>query len=114
KPAIKGMEKQLEVIERLYYNPTTSEDPIIQQLAEKDEATVFATETILSMLMCATRSVYPWDIVIVRQGNKVFLDKREGSNLDYVTVNENAVDPPMDATDVKESINSPQALSLEA
>lgn len=114
KPAVKGMEKKLEVIERLYYNPTTSEDPIIQQLAEKDEATVFATETILSMLMCATRSVYPWDIVIVRQGNKVFLDKREGSNLDYVTVNENAVDPPMDAADGKESINSPQALSLEA
>jgi len=66
------------------------------------------------MLMCAPRSINSWDIVIIRQGNKVFLDKREGSGLDYVSVNENAIDPPMDPTDGKESINSPQALSLEA
>ena len=27
--------------------------------------------------MCAPRSVYPWDIVINRVGNKLFFDKRD-------------------------------------
>lgn len=30
------------------------------------------------MLMCTTRSVYPWDIVVTVEGDKVFMDKREG------------------------------------
>jgi translation initiation factor 3 subunit D len=111
----KGPEKRLQISERAYYNPTTSEDPVIQQLAERDEATIFATDQILSMLMCAPRSINPWDILILRQGNKVFLDKREGAGFEFVSVNENAVDPPMDPTDGnKDSINAPQALSLEA
>jgi len=46
--------------------------------------------------MCAPRSVYPWDVVIVRKGNKLFFDKREDGPLDTVTVNENAMDPPQD------------------
>jgi len=114
KPAVKGVERKLAIQERAYYNPTTSEDPVIQQLAEKDEAQIFATDSILSMLMCAPRSVNSWDIVIVRQGNKLFLDKRDGSQLDFVTVNENAADAPVESESNKESINSPQALSMEA
>jgi translation initiation factor 3 subunit D len=114
KPAVKGIDRKLLIQERAYYNPTTSEDPVIQQLAEKDEAQIFATDSILSMLMCAPRSVNPWDIVILRQGNKLFFDKRDGSQLDFVSVNENAADPPMDPETGKESINSPQALSMEA
>jgi len=87
----------------------------VQELAEKDEATIFATDSILSMLMCAPRSVYPWDIVIVRQGNKVFLDKRDNATLDMVTVNENAADAPMDASEgSKDAINQPSALAEEA
>ncbi|CAG8724772.1 16743_t:CDS:10, partial [Racocetra fulgida] len=66
-------------------------------LAKDDEATIFATDTILSLLMCAPRSVYPWDIVINH----------------YVTVNENAADPPIETGD-KDNINSPVALSMEA
>lgn len=27
--------------------------------------------------MCSSRSVYPWDIVIVREGDKVYFDKRD-------------------------------------
>jgi translation initiation factor 3 subunit D len=27
--------------------------------------------------MCTTRSVYPWDIIIVREGDKIFFDKRD-------------------------------------
>ncbi|KAG9253638.1 eukaryotic translation initiation factor 3 subunit D [Emericellopsis atlantica] len=115
KPQIKGNERKLTAVDRAAYNVTTSSDPVIQELAEKDEATIFATDSILSMLMCSTRSVYPWDIVIVRQGNKIFLDKRDNATLDMVTVNENAVDAPLDAADGnKDAINQPAALAEEA
>ena len=115
KPPVKGAEKKLTAIDRAAYNITTSSDPIIQELAEKDEATIFATDSILSMLMCSTRSVYPWDIVIVRQGNKIFLDKRDNATLDMVTVNENAADAPLDAADGnKDGVNQPAALAEEA
>ncbi|KAH7326729.1 eukaryotic translation initiation factor 3 [Stachybotrys elegans] len=113
KPPVKGAEKKLMAIDRAAYNVTTSSDPIIQELADKDEATIFATDSILSMLMCSTRSVYPWDIVIVRQGNKIFLDKRDNATLDMVTVNENAADAPLEG-DGKDGINQPPALAEEA
>lgn len=71
--------------------------------------------------------MYPWDIVIVREGNKLFFDKRDGGPFDTVTVNENAADPPQDPTPpnpnnpaeksaVPEvpSINAATSLSLEA
>jgi len=115
KPQVKATERKLNVLDRAAYNVTTSSDPVIQELAEKDEATIFATDNILSMLMCAPRSVYPWDIEIVRQGNKIYLDKRENAALDMVTVNENAADAPMDASEgSKDVINQPAALAEEA
>lgn len=116
KSTIKGaQEKRLTVVERASYNVTTTQDPVIQELAEKDEATIFATDSILSTIMCAPRSVYPWDIVIVKQGNKIFLDKRDNAALDMVSVNENAADAPMDASEgSKDTINQPAALAEEA
>lgn len=115
KAPIKNTERKLNVVDRVAYNVTTSSDPIIQELAEKDEATIFATDNILSMLMCANRSVYSWDIVITRHGNKIYLDKREGSSLDMVSVNENAADAPLEASEGnKDAINFPGALALEA
>ncbi|KAL2024190.1 hypothetical protein VTK56DRAFT_9346 [Thermocarpiscus australiensis] len=115
KQPVKSAERKLAVVDRAVYNVTTSADPVIQELAEKDEATVFATDSILSMLMCAPRSVYPWDIVIVRQGNKIFLDKRDDAALDMVTVNENAADAPLEAPEgAKDNINHPAALAEEA
>ena len=97
------------------------------QLASKDVATVYTTDVILSVLMCAPRSVYPWDIVIVREGNKLFFDKRDGGPFDTVTVNENATDPPQDppvpnpnnpnekaVQSDTPSINTASSLSLEA
>ncbi|KAG5456521.1 MAG: eukaryotic translation initiation factor 3 subunit D, partial [Olpidium bornovanus] len=96
------------------FNATTSDDPVIQYMAgEGDRGTVFATDSILACLMTTTRSVYPWDIVVTRTGNKLFFDKRDGSNIDYLTVNENAVEPPAEADD-KDNINSATALSIEA
>ncbi|CAK5275110.1 unnamed protein product [Mycena citricolor] len=113
-------ERPLQLVDRIRYNTTTSDDP----LAAKNTATVYATDVILSVLMCAPRSVYPWDIVIVREGNNLFFDKRDGGAFDTVTVNENAADPPQDPTPpnpaekaaVPEtpSINSATSLSLEA
>lgn len=125
KPPVKNTERKLLSLDRAAYNVTTSADPVIQELAEKDEATIFATSDILSMLMCATRSVYSWDIVIVKHGNKIFFDKRPDSSIDLVTVNENAADAPLEAdaantpgqqqTGVKpDSINTPGNLAMEA
>ncbi|THH14307.1 hypothetical protein EW146_g6016 [Bondarzewia mesenterica] len=118
-------ERPLQPMDRIKYNTTTSDDPVIQQLAAKDTATVYATDVILSVLMCAPRSLNPWDIVIVREGNKLFFDKRDGGPFDTVTVNENASDPPQDAPALNPnnpnekppdapSINSATSLSLEA
>ncbi|KAI4151004.1 MAG: hypothetical protein LQ340_003753 [Diploschistes diacapsis] len=115
RPPVKNTERRLNVKDRSVYNITTSSDPVIQDLAEKDEATIFATDSILSMLMCAPRSVYSWDIVITRHGSKVFLDKRDGSQIDMVSVNENAADAPLEASEGnKDPINFPAMLASEA
>ncbi|KAJ5218042.1 Eukaryotic translation initiation factor 3 subunit [Penicillium cinerascens] len=114
---VKGHERRLQSLDRAAYNVTTSQDPIIHELAEKNEATVFATSDILSMLMCATRSVYSWDIVIVHQGDKIYLDKRAGASIDLVTVNENAYDAPLEVAEASgklDQINTPSALAMEA
>ncbi|KAI0175637.1 eukaryotic translation initiation factor 3 subunit D [Hypoxylon sp. FL1284] len=115
KQPVKAAERRLVPLDRATYNVTTSSDPVIQELADKDEATIFATDSILSMLMCSTRSIYPWDLVIAKQGNKIFLDKRDNATLDMVTVNENAADAPAEASDGnKDGINQPAALAEEA
>ncbi|KAK4560681.1 hypothetical protein LTR86_005259 [Recurvomyces mirabilis] len=107
--------RKLQVLDRAAYNVSTSSDPIIQGLAEKDEATVFATDNILSMLMCAPRSVYSWDIVMLKEGDKIYIDKRDGSSLDMVTVNENAAEPPLEISEGnKDQMNAPGALKEEA
>ena len=98
---------------------------MFRKLASKGTAAIYATDIILSVLMCSPRSVYPWDIVIVREGDKVFFDKRDGGPFDTVTVNENAADPPQDSTAPNPSnpnekapeapsINTTTSLSLEA
>lgn len=90
---------------------TTTDDPVIRRLASEDLATVFATDAILSTLMCAPRSVYSWDIVVQRVGNKLFFDKRDASQLDLVAVNETSTEP---LPENKEDINSAHSLSVEA
>lgn len=51
---------------------------------------MFVTDSILTTIMCAAKSVYSWDVVVTRVGDKLFFDKREGSTLDLLTVNETA------------------------
>ncbi|CAI9105114.1 OLC1v1003969C1 [Oldenlandia corymbosa var. corymbosa] len=107
-----GSHKRLERFKnRNFFKVTTTDDPVIRRLANEDKATVFATDTILSTLMCAPRSVYSWDIVVQRVGNKLFFDKRDGSQLDLLSVHETCQEPLPDA---KDDINSAYSLSVEA
>ncbi|KAE8686415.1 Eukaryotic translation initiation factor 3 subunit D [Hibiscus syriacus] len=96
---------------RNFFKVTTTDDPVIRRLANEDKATVFATDTILATLMCAPRSVYSWDIVIQRVGNKLFFDKRDVSQLDLLSVHETSQEPLPEA---KDDINSAYSLSVEA
>ncbi|KDN51970.1 translation initiation factor eIF-3, subunit D [Tilletiaria anomala UBC 951] len=137
------LEKPLQPLDRIRYNITTSDDPIIQRIAsEPAQASedgvkptrIYITDSILALLMCLPRAVYPWDITITSQDGTVFFDKRDGGAFDFVTVNENAADPPLEPTELKDDkdthpanrdaaaaaaakadpINTPSSLSLEA
>jgi len=103
-------EKPLQRTERTFFNVTTSDDPIIRQLSSDNRGTIFATDNILAHLMVCTRSIYPWDIIVHKTGSKIFFDK-SSSQFDFITVNENALEPP---TEEKEDINSMSSLSREA
>lgn len=99
-----------------YYTTSTTEDDVIHKLASRGEGNVFATSVILSTLMAATRSVYSWDLIAHRIGDKLFLDKRDtGSFLnpvDALTVSETAAEPP--TFDSSTSLNDAKDLSTEA
>jgi translation initiation factor 3 subunit D len=96
---------------RNFFKVTTTDDPVIRRFAEEDKATVFATDAILAALMCAPRSIQSWDIVIQRVGNKLFFDKRDGSQVDLLTVNETAQEQ---LPENKDDINSAHSLAVEA
>jgi len=105
-------ERKLERINRVHHKVTTTDDPVIRKLT-KGEGTVFATDVILSTIMCCTRSVNSWDIVVQKIGDKLFFDKRDDSEFDLLTVGETSADSSQqDEGGV--SINSPRNLSLEA
>ncbi|KAF8066359.1 EIF3D [Scenedesmus sp. PABB004] len=104
-------EKPLVRSKRVFRSVSTSDDPIIRSLASEDAARVFATDAILTTIMCAGKSVYSWDVVVTRVGDKLFFDKREGGSLDQLTVNETA---PEQVPEDKDNINGVQQLSLEA
>jgi translation initiation factor 3 subunit D len=98
---------------KLFYPVTTTDDPVLEKFAIDEAAQVFVTDTIMSHLMCSTRSVYPWDIVVQKLPNgTLFLDKRDNSQFDYLTVHETAYATPSPSED--EGINSSGRLSLES
>ncbi|KAG5184183.1 eukaryotic initiation factor 3 d subunit [Tribonema minus] len=98
-----------------FYFVTTTDDPVIERLTTELEnaGAVFATDAILSHLMAAPRSVFPWDVVIQKVNGTLFMDKRDNSQFDFLTVNETAYDTPAVNED-PENINNPDRLSLEA
>lgn len=102
----------LKVIDRAFYNPSASDDPVIQEYNSKKTAQVYTTDSVITQLMCASRSVYSWDIVATKKDGVIFFDKREGSSIDSITVDENSQDAPSDSHDA--NINNAQNLSLEA
>ncbi|VVB07882.1 unnamed protein product [Arabis nemorensis] len=104
-------ERRLERFKNRSFKVTTSDDLVIRRLAKEDKATVFATDAILAALMCAPRSVYSWDLVIQRVGNKLFFDKRDGSQLDLLSVHETSQEPLPEG---KDDINSAHSLGVEA
>merc|ERR1712179_360854 len=105
-------ERPLKRIDRIFHTVTTTDDPIIRRLVKtKSEANVFATDSILATLMTSTRSIYSWDIVVQKIGGKIFLDKRDNTEFDLLTVSETAAEPPQDEGS---SLNSPRNLALEA
>lgn len=101
-------ERPLAMTNRLFHYVSTTDDPIVRELAK--EGHVFATDSILATIMTCPRSYYSWDIIIQRVGSRLFLDKRDDSDFDLLTVNETANDLP--ATDG--GSNSLNKLSLEA
>merc|ERR1711934_626666 len=105
-------EKPLKRIDRIFHTVTTTDDPIIRKLTKsQNDVNVFATDTILATLMCCTRSAYSWDIVVQKIGGKVFLDKRDNTEFDLLTVSETAAEPPQEEGT---NLNSPRNLALEA
>lgn len=94
-----------------FYPVATTDDPVIEKFAVDGHGQVFITDAILSQLMMCGRSVFPWDIVVHKLSNGVlFFDKRDNSQLDYLTVQETSSSPPND----EDGDNSPDRLGLEA
>ena len=56
---------------------------------------------------------FSWDIVIEKVQGIIFLDKRENSSFDLLTVSETAHEPPS-ASEEFDEINHPDKLSVEA
>eukprot|EP01095_Lingulamoeba_sp_RSL-Kostka_P007156 TRINITY_DN224_c6_g1_i1.p1 TRINITY_DN224_c6_g1~~TRINITY_DN224_c6_g1_i1.p1 ORF type:complete len:564 (+),score=218.63 TRINITY_DN224_c6_g1_i1:29-1693(+) len=108
--------KPLKKFERTFVKYTTTDDPIIRKLAIGEEfanvsANVFGTDAIIALLMCCPLSFFSWDIIVQKVGGKLFFDKRENSEFDYLTVNEGATNLPNEENN---SINSQRNLSREA
>jgi translation initiation factor 3 subunit D len=96
-----------------FYNVSTSDDPNFEELMTNDpEIQVFATDHVLACLIAAVRSVYSWDLVITKIDGKLIIDKRDFSQVDFLSVNETAQEPPNN--DDKDNMNSAVKLSNEA
>ena len=90
---------------------TTQDDPVMERFLVEDAGDIYATDSILAHLVASPRSVYSWDIVIEKTDGKIFLDKRDKSDFDLLTVSETAQEPP---SDNNEEYNQPGRLSVEA
>jgi len=111
-------EKTVRRFEELnFFNVSASDDPVIQEIMLSDESvTVIATDHVLASLIAAARSVYSWDLVFTKfahgDGHVLLIDKREGSQVDFLSVNETSDSPPNN--DDTNHINSPGKLAQEA
>lgn len=99
--------RPLKASNHVFHKVPTCDDPIIRE--NTNRARVFASDSILCALMTGTRAVAPWDILVHRVADLLFLDKRPDAELEMLTVSETASDPLFD-----QQLNSPMALALEA
>ena len=118
--------QKLDTTSRFRYPRVTArDDDHLQQLAQAGEGDVFATERVLAAIMLSPRSVYPWDIVVTKLDGPtgeplLFVDKRDDTLFDMLTVNETAQDQPGvkknrdDDDPDPTSINAPLNLMKEA
>lgn len=85
---------------------------MIRRLAQENKADIFCTEIAAAAIMTAPKSLYSWDVVIKKHGTKIFIDKRDDTNmLDYLTVNETSHDnQPID----DDSVNGVRQIMDEA
>jgi translation initiation factor 3 subunit D len=97
---------------KIFYSVTTKDDPVMEGFLVEDVGDVYATDSILSTLVAAPRSIYSWDIIIEKSEGKIFLDKRD-DNFDFLTVSETAQEPPTTNEEMDE-FNHPINLSREA
>jgi len=100
-------ERPLEANDCTFHRVTTTDDPIIRKLTSKGN--VFGTDAIISTLMCCTRSIHSWDIIVQRVGKKLFFDKRDDSSFDLLSVYETTQEELKE-----EGINSPGSLAIES
>uniref|UniRef100_A0A0G4GBJ7 Eukaryotic translation initiation factor 3 subunit 7 n=1 Tax=Chromera velia CCMP2878 TaxID=1169474 RepID=A0A0G4GBJ7_9ALVE len=107
-------EKPLARFENVgFVNVPTSDDSMIQSVMGNDTPIrIFATDRVLACLMAAARSTYSWDIVAMRVEDKLILDHRPGSLIEWMTVNETSPEPPN--PEAKEVHNQPHKLGHEA
>lgn len=56
------------------------EDDVIEKLIENEEADIFTTDKVCSVLMCSTKSNYSWDIEIKKVDGIILIDKRDDDN----------------------------------
>lgn len=61
---------------------------------------VAATDQVLACLMAAPQGKYSWHLHLTKVEGKLLIDKANGSIVDLLTVNETAIEPPMQDAEV--------------
>ena len=108
--------KRLTQVSRLN-GATASKDPVMVELGKENtsknpnKVIVMTTDTTLASIMCATRSVFGWDVVITKNANTITFDKRPRGVVDSHMVSETAQES---VSDDKDNINGVQKLAEEA
>lgn len=84
-------------IPKIHPLSTTSADPALIHMADSDTGHVFATDSILALLMVSPRSFYPWDLVArIDDRGRIIFDSRNPAVLagSLYSVNETSSEAP--------------------
>jgi translation initiation factor 3 subunit D len=93
---MKKISEAVDLEDKLNFEPTIYDDPVMIELIEQNKADIFSTDVVIATLMCSTKSNYSWDIEIKKFDNKIFIDKRveepDLNILNFETVCETSID----------------------